>query len=852
MRRRSRIAVFSATVAALAFVTLSATHASAATFSSDWASDVTRPWLGAHYWATGLEHWRLRDGRVECIRAGEPREVHLLTHQLEAGAGDLRVAVRLGWGGDPGALEELAGFKVAALGGENEYRANILHERAVTAGVTSTGRLVLGEQRSDQVLTADQLDDIKLVLAGESQDDGFAATLKVFTGDGSGEPIATVSATLEQQPMAGNVALACERMSEDDDVPSSRSNEPVWFRDWSVSGSKVTANPGQRFGPIFWSMYTLERGTLKLTALMAPVGEEANRTVHLEAKRDGSWRRIDTAQIDPLARTARFRVSDWDGSRDQPYRVRYEFEGRTHTWRGTVRREPVDQNTVTVAALGCYGDQGFPHHHLHPNLRKQQPDLLFFSGDQIYEGNGGYGPVWAHEASEVERGMLNYLPKFWMLGWAHRDLMKNRPTVMIPDDHDMYSNDLWGRGGAPMTGGWVSGGYHMHPDWINAVERTQMSHLPDPVAPDAAKRSLKARFTDLRYGRISFAIVEDRKFKSAPEQALDEPIGHDEPGRLDEIVEPYDPARIDEPELTLVGERQLAFLKNWSTSWAGVDMKSVLHQSPWAQPHQSYGGVVADMDSNGWPQSGRDRALRAIRKGFPVMINGDLHMPTLLQLGVDNYRDGPWSYTGPGGSATSLRVWQPDEPGENRLRGMPDYTGDFQDGLDNRMTVWALHDGDARFLRTYRADDGSLLDSRRMRGSGYGLIRFHKPSLQITFESWPLYHRTKDPQRHAQHPGWPRSIAMEQNYAREPVAHLPTLQIDAEEPPAVRVINQASGETVYARRLRDTTARLPVFEKTQHTVVVGEVGTDAVKKLTDVQPGTDGDETISVSLPAAE
>ena len=32
---------------------------------------------------------------------------------------------------------------------------------------------------------------------------------------------------------------------------------------------------------------------------------------------------------------------------------------------------------------------------------------------------------------------------------------------------------------------------------------------------------------------------------------------------------------------------------------------------------------VQDHDSNGWPQSGRNKALRAMRKGFAIHIAGD-------------------------------------------------------------------------------------------------------------------------------------------------------------------------------------------------------------------------------------
>jgi phosphodiesterase/alkaline phosphatase D-like protein len=38
----------------------------------------------------------------------------------------------------------------------------------------------------------------------------------------------------------------------------------------------------------------------------------------------------------------------------------------------------------------CQYHYGFPYTPLVENIRKLNPDILYFSGDQIYEGNGGY------------------------------------------------------------------------------------------------------------------------------------------------------------------------------------------------------------------------------------------------------------------------------------------------------------------------------------------------------------------------------------------------------------------------------------------------------------------------------
>lgn len=57
-------------------------------------------------------------------------------------------------------------------------------------------------------------------------------------------------------------------------------------------------------------------------------------------------------------------------------------------------------------------------------------------------------------------------------------MLRDRPAIVATDDHDVYSNDLWGRGGQRMKGNRCTGGCSGHPDWVNMVETTQMGHLP--------------------------------------------------------------------------------------------------------------------------------------------------------------------------------------------------------------------------------------------------------------------------------------------------------------------------------------------------------------------------------------
>ena len=75
-------------------------------------------------------------------------------------------------------------------------------------------------------------------------------------------------------------------------------------------------------------------------------------------------------------------------------------------------------------------------------------------------------------------------------------------------------------------------------------------------------------------------------------------------------------------------------------------MKAVLSQTIFANAAHKTGTwrVVADYDSNGWPQTGRNKALKEIRKSFAYMIAGDQHLGTVIHHGVDEWRDAGFSF----------------------------------------------------------------------------------------------------------------------------------------------------------------------------------------------------------------
>jgi hypothetical protein len=314
-------------------------------------------------------------------------------------------------------------------------------------------------------------------------------------------------------------------------------------------------------------------------------------------------------------------VENWDHGRDWPYRV-VALDGAA-TYQGTIRKDPIDKDEIVVAAFtgNSNGDR-----HMKPdliaNMQTMDPDLLFFSGDQSYDHT-------------------EHLYAWLLFGRQFGSIIKDRPTtVCIPDDHDIGQGNLWGADGRKSSGagGCADGGY-VHPvEYVNEVQFAQTANLPDPYDPTPVPRGITVYYTSLNVGGVDFAIIEDRKFKSGPLGRVETP-GHDRPDLINDPA--FDRASVDLPDAKLLGERQLQFLREWGARWEGVQMKAVLSQTIFVNAAHQTGPwrVVADLDSNGWPQSGRNRALREIRKAFAYMIAGDQHLGTVIHHGVDEWGD---------------------------------------------------------------------------------------------------------------------------------------------------------------------------------------------------------------------
>ena len=871
-----------------------------------WAEVPDRPWAGPDFWTNRLQDWEVRGGRLEAVGTLPMRTAHLLTRRGTPERGPMEMAIRMGLMGPDGETsgegQPEGGFEKGELslslrtgigvlfgaGGPtlDARKAALIHHSTgpgggVFFGMEPGGYLVVADfskgleviAQSDTPLP--KVTEVEFQLRTTPDPDGARIFLKATNP--SGDAVSLGPILLPFQDLAGGLALAFHG--------GEGSQQRGWFSQLKLVGDGVEAVEGGGLGPILGAQHILSRGSLRLTAQLLPVsgpadgsGEPVADSVRLEIVDEiGQWVPANTVAVVVPSYTATFQSDAWPSDQSVPYRLSYlPAPGRGsggESYLGTIRAEPLNKEEMVVAAFtGNHNvaspgvDQGnfdwenhlwFPHQDVVDHVKAHDPDFLFFSGDQVYEGA-------SPTRADLDHPYEDYLYKWYLWLWAFRDLTRDIPSVAIPDDHDVFHGNVWGSGGRltpPGLSGAAAqdqGGYRLPADWVNMVQRTQAAHLPAPPDPTPSDAGIEVYFTDILYAGLSFAVLEDRKFKSPPKLLVPEADvwnGWAQNPAFDAQ------RRSDVPGAALLGKTQETFLERWAGDWGdGTWMKVVLSQTifnnvatipadamsgsvipslpiPTPGMYEEGDKMAADMDSNGWPPSGRDRAVTAMRRGFAVHLAGDQHLASTIQYGLEEWGDGPFALCVPSIANFWPRRWYPPHPGENRAPDSPRYTGDFLDGFGNRMTVFAVSNP---------AQWGHEPEVLHNRAPGYGIARFNRTTREVSLEAWP---RWADPLAGDRpYPGWPVRFQQLEGYGKTPVGYLPTLVVEGMSNPVVQVISETGGGVVYTLRIQGNEFTPWVFEDGAYTVRVGEPGTEGMKVFLGLVPTPESTRTIEVSF----
>ncbi len=815
-------------------------------YTSDWDLWPNMKWVGPQYWGNRLQDWFIKNGKVISGVTDKNRTLHLLTVQKGSTPGRIEVSVTIELLNTK--ISDLengcVGMRLGAKGVFDDYRSAAVFGKGIDIGLTPKGKLMIDKKELDTGLLQIPKSFILVVKAIPEGEEYYNLTVSIYSSEKERLLFKASGIVMQAIKLEGNFAL----LSNFRNKRQVKETASVAFDKWTIKADGVIHRPDQIYGPICFAQYTLHQNKLKLTAQLSPFEEIKNHQIHLECKVDGIWRTFDTKSLSHSGRAINFVIDNWEYRKSIPYRVSVELPLKDgihrYLYEGTIAREPIDQEELKAGVFSCNFHYGFPDTDIIENVNKLNPDIVLFLGDQFYEGTGGLG---AQFSGDFDKICLDYLRKWMMFGWSYRELFRHRPCAIIPDDHDVYHGNIWGEKGkkADITNGYGasaqdSGGYKMPAKWVNMVQFTQTSHLPDPYDPTPIKQNIGVYYTNWNYAGISFAILEDRKFKSAPNHVLPKEAQVKNGWILNDE---FDIKKYGHLKADLLGKRQEQFLEDWVEKWNNETiMKVVLSQTNFANiatlPKEAKTGAVipslyipeegeyikgdrptVDMDSNGWPKNKRDKAVKIIRKSFAFHIAGDQHLGSFAQYGVDSYEDSGYAFAGPALNNIWPRRFWPDIDSSNHSYNNPAYTGNHEDGFGNKITVHAIANPHNKHK------EPKIIHNR---ANGYGMVTFNKAKRTIKTECWPRF--INPTLEGSQYPGWPKIINQLDNYGKKAKFWLPEFRVSGDYLPVMKVYDMY-GELIYAIRI--TKVFIPkVFTKGIYTVVieVPETGFEKIYK----------------------
>ena len=753
--------------------------------------DVTRPFIGPQFWPNRLHDWQLSQGRIECLKSGSARTVALLPCSVKGPQGSVAASVRTGLL-DPG--QGYSGFLVGAGGGRLHPLA-----AALTQGLAGEGGGLLCVYESDGAARirdhSDEQNQREFAVLAEGSPDGGPrradedvqltlallakgrdqVRIRLLAVDrGSGATLSSVEHDLPAGLADGGLLLVSG---------GRRSQARHWFSQVKVDGDRL--DPAVRdltIGPIVGTLFALNSapvsGTpaadppagavLTMSAVMSPLADSDPQQVELQVRRGDSdeW---TTKQKVPIggAFTAAFRVTGWDASVGWQYRVRYVDRVKTeHLWPGTVPADPAGSRPTTIAMVNCTIHTGrafdspsrlasklpegkpaglftpanvyFPYQTVADAIAAAKPDLLVASGDQYYESH----PTAQPKDGSPQVLALDVLYRFslWLLSF--RQITRSTPCILQVDDHDVLQSNLYGWSGQAAPGGDLGyGGYVKPAALVNLIQGLQCGHNPDPWDPTPVQQDITVYYGHFRWAGVSFAVLEDRKFKD------NDKLGRSAAGQA--LAAPRQ----------LLGARQEAFLRRW----AGIDEglpHVVLTQTLWGGATTTVEGKpFADSDNNGAVPAARTRAVSLVKAARGVILAGDTHFASLLRHGIDSFTDGPVQFTGPAAGSLWQRWFTPAQPLANP--GPTPNTGDWTDAWGNRMQVLAVANPKVDYP-TFRAASpkNNELADRSLKQEGFGLVRVDHDGQQYVLECWPW--DSKPGATTGQFAGWPYQLPFDQ------------------------------------------------------------------------------------------
>lgn len=636
----------------------------------DWADSRERRWPGPDFWTNRLQDWEVRKGALYCdAQSGMAlRTAHVVSYETSLEHGGFWAEVD--FASHQAETKGLAGLLIGAGAGRLDYRG-----AALVQGLPGKGGGVLCAYNysSEQLQIIDfstqpggklvslaskivaYQDNSKLRLKVEVQKTGNLADITLILSDvNTSEELGRVSKRgLHPDQVAGLIAMAAQ---------SSRGMQTFQFDQLSLGGSGAVHYDDRSFGPVVGSLYSMNGTILKIGVQFAFLGD-GKRLPSDPKKLKNSllWPRL-TAVLEmrspssgddftaigrpqavlPPDYYVNYRIEDWDPSKQSELRVRFiDDGGEEYFYSVLIDREP--ENKLTVGTVSCMGVMGMaalqrgpdpgageavagrwtpaniwaPFDGITDGLLHDDADIIFFTGDQLYEGR----PTWADQSlNPVE----DFFYKFFIWHWSFQETTSSRPCILQTDDHDVFQGNIWGDGGyINVSGNYWRGGYLRSLSFINTVHRVMTAHNPDAIEPMSIDTGMTNYYTSFSYGGVDFFVLEDRKFKS--------PVSQNDP-----------------KEQELLGAKQEKHLIEWVQGESPNPVKCVVSQTIYASISRKADGTKSkERDTNNWPLGPRSRIVELLGENDVFVISGDQHLATFARVGVESPDDGFYQFAAP-------------------------------------------------------------------------------------------------------------------------------------------------------------------------------------------------------------
>jgi len=746
----------------------------------NWDEIPNQKWLGYNFWCNTILDWKIEDNKVIAHPfISRNRTAHITSHSIEDSIGYLKIQVDIQIFSKTDSQAEF-GFLVGAGGSDldsktNNFVYNTLSPRhAHKIIISKEGYAELRDYSNDTLIQQMAITPSSL----KHFNDTNGATIGIeYKNDSLVRLFVKSEDQLQQSDFfkfqkkipTGNIALFYNSKS------SFRANAS--FDNFKVNGDVFSTHfSTSMVDPILASFYTNTSDSLFVCAQLMPFKLiDSDSIILILADSVNSYLLKFTGKYDSTNYQLNFRIPLTVNAERFTYSIRYSGNQSKfiHPKSGTIRKSPI-HNEAKIMALNCNGFTFFhsggidyknllyPYRQIKKGYKIQQPDVLTFLGDQIYESRP--------EAAIRKHPFCldDYLYKWSIWCYSFREIMLNQPTIIMTDDHDVYQGNIWGNGGikakkSPLTkipkyytannyDTWQqdNGGYFMGVDFVNMVTKSQTSHLPYPNNP-VLKNGMINYYTSYQYGNLDFLILEDRKFKSAPSQndfqvyngfAIEDSISYN---------------KYHNDSFKLLGKKQLEFLDKWVnqpiqkneskiilTQSAYVSLTSIpldynpLKDRP-AKKDSTPQKVSPDMDTNGWPKVGRDRALNTIGDHPVLFISGDQHIGAVIEVFDSSQNSIPF-YSVPAIANTWPRIWWPENESNSPL-------GFFTDAFGNQLNVKAVSNPNPQ---------APYPNNINYKSPGFGIIQFNKEGNKADLHAYPLYFDALSPGNEFE--GWPQTV----------------------------------------------------------------------------------------------